>query len=205
MFLLDRIRRIDNIEKKEESMLSKHRIPFLIFLFILFLFIGSAFFNHAIPAKNLWQADNQDEIFQLKQKIIELQNQGDLGFKDFVLCSEIISFASYVPLEENLIPQDGKLLAYFEPANIYTRTNNNTYEIWYTEDMILLDSNGEKVGEWNDILNFHYTTKKPVMDLFAQNTIDLKGLPPGKYTFKAVLKDQLSKKFAVESINFEIR
>jgi hypothetical protein len=96
-------------------------------------------------------------------------------------------------------------LAYFEPSNVYTRINNEIYEIWYTEDMILLDSDGKKIGEWNDILNFHYTTKKPVMDLFAQNTIDLKGIPPGKYTFKAVLKDQLSKKFASESIDFEIR
>ena len=186
-------------------MLHKHRILFLYLFFILFLLMGSAFFNHAVSLITIWQTDNQDEILQLKQKIIQLQNQGEIGFKDFVLCSEIISFASYVPLEDNVIPQDGELLAYFEPANVYTRVNNNTYEIWYTEDMILLDSDGEKVGEWNDILNFHYTTKKPVMDLFAQNTIDLKGLPPGKYTFKAVLKDQISKKFAAESINFEIR
>lgn len=183
-------------------MFNDHRRPFMIHLII---FMGLSLFNYGISPINREQAGDQEEILRLKQKIIELQNQGEIGFKDFVLCSEIISFAAYKPLEEYVIPQDGELLAYFEPANVYTRINNNTYEIWYTEDMILLDSDGKKIAEWNDILNFHYTTKKPVMDLFAQNTIDLKGLPPGKYTFKAVLKDQLSKKFGVESLAFEIR
>lgn len=185
--------------------MNKQRIRNLFIFSILILFIG-VFIVHAKPkAKAIHQDDNRDEILQLKLKIIQLQNQRKLGFQDFVLCSEIFSFASYAPLEENVIPKDGRLLAYFEPDNVYTRINNNTYEIWYTEDMILLDSNGKKLGEWNDILNFHYTTKKPVMDLFAQNTIDLKGLAPGKYTFKAVLKDQLSNKFVTETIDFEIR
>jgi len=53
---------------------------------------------------------------------------------------------------------------------------------------------------------FHYTTKKPVMDLFAQNSIDLKGkLETGKYKFRAVLKDNLSEKTAAKTIEFEIR
>jgi len=185
--------------------MNKQRKHNLCIFSIFILFIG-VFIVHGTPeAKALYQDDNRDEVLQLKLKIIQLQNQGKLGFQDFVLCSEIYSFASYTPLEEDIMPKDGRLLAYFEPINVYTRINNNTYEIWYTEDMILLDSNGKKIGEWNDILNFHYTTKKPVMDLFAQNTIDLSGLAPGKYTFKAVLKDQLSNKFITETIDFEIR
>lgn len=185
--------------------MNKKKIQTINVFSILILFIGIVIIHTTLNAGTAQQTDNRDEILQLKLKIIELQNQGKLGLQDFALCSEIVSFASYTPLEENIIPKDGRLLAYFEPVNVHTRINNNTYEIWYTEDMILLDSNGKTIGEWNDILKFHYTTKKPVMDLFAQNTIDLKGLPPGKYTFKAVLKDQLSNKFVTEAIGFEIR
>jgi len=44
------------------------------------------------------------------------------------------------------------------------------------------------------------------MDLFAQNSIDIKGqLTAGKYKFRAVLNDKLSEKTAAKTIDFEIR
>ena len=78
------------------------------------------------------------------------------------------------------------------------------YEIWYTQDMILMNQDGEVLAEWNDILEFHHLANKPVMDLFAQNTVDLEGLLPGKYKFKAVLKDKLRGTTASKIIDFEI-
>lgn len=148
----------------------------------------------------------ENEILQLKEKIIELQNQGELGFENFTLCTEIISFGSYVPLPEPVVDKNGSLLIYFEPKNIFTNKHDGIYEIYYTQDMILLDDKGNELLNQKDGLVFHYTTKKPVMDLFAQNTVDLKGqLPAGKYTYKAVLKDKLKGKTATKTIEFELR
>jgi hypothetical protein len=148
----------------------------------------------------------EGEILGLKEKIIDLQNNGDLGFTDFIPCSEIMGFASYVPLSEPVIDKNGTLLIYYEPANVFTNKRDGLYEIWYTQDMTILTEDSEVISHWNDILTFHYMTKKPVMDLFAQNSIDLKGqLQAGKYKFKATLKDKLSKKTATHIINFEIR
>jgi hypothetical protein len=148
----------------------------------------------------------EQEILNLKEKIIDLQNKGTLGYANFTLCSKIMGFASYVPLEEPVIDKNGTLLVYYEPINVYTSKRDGMYEIWYTQDMTLLKENGEVVSHWNDILTFHYTTKKPVMDLFAQNSIDIKGqLPTGKYKFKATLKDKLSEKTAIHIVDFEIR
>ena len=153
-----------------------------------------------------WTFAQEDEILDLKEKIIELQNKGKLGFTNFTLCSKIMGFASYVPLPELVIDKNGTLLIYYEPINIFTKRKGDLYEIWYTQDMTLLRNNGEVVSHWNDILTFHYTTKKPVMDLFAQNSIELKGqLPVGKYKFKATLKDKLTEKTATHIIDFEIR
>ena len=153
-----------------------------------------------------WTFAQQDEILVLKEKIIELQNKGKLGFTNFTLCSKIMGFASYVPLPEHVIDKNSTLLIYYEPINIFTNRKDDLYEIWYTQDMTLLKDNGEVVSHWNDILAFHYTTKKPVMDLFAQNSIELKGqLPVGKYKFKATLKDKLTEKTATHIIDFEIR
>ena len=148
----------------------------------------------------------EDEILKLKEKIIDLQNKGELGFQNFTMCSKILGFASYVPLSAPVLDRNGTLLIYYEPVNVYTSVRESLYEIWYTQDMTLLKENNEVVSHWKDILTFHYTTKKPVMDLFAQNSINLEGqLPPGKYKFKATLKDKLSEKTAIHIVDFEIR
>ena len=153
-----------------------------------------------------WVAAQEDEILALKEKIIDLQNKGKLGLSNFTICSQIMGFASYVPLQEPTLDKDGTLLVYYEPVNVFTNRKDDLYEIWYTQDMTLLKENGEVVSHWNDILTFHYTTTKPVMDLFAQNSIELKGLlPAGKYKFKATLKDKLTQKTATHIIDFEIR
>jgi hypothetical protein len=148
----------------------------------------------------------QDEILKLKEKIIDLQNKGELGFQDFTLCSKIIGFGSYVPLPDNTLDKNSELLIYYEPINVFTNKREGLYEIWYTQDMILMKSDGTVIQEWKDKLNFHYTTKKPVMDLFAENSITLGGqLPAGEYKFKAILKDKLGGKSATKIIDFKIK
>ncbi len=153
-----------------------------------------------------WAFAQEDEILNLKEKIIDLQNKGKLGFTNFTICSKIMGFASCVSLPEPVLDKNGTLLIYYEPINVFTNRKDELYEIWYTQDMTILKENGEVVSHWNDILTFHYTTQKPVMDLFAQNSIELKGqLPTGKYKFKATLKDKLSEKTATHIIDLEIR
>jgi hypothetical protein len=153
-----------------------------------------------------WTFAQENEILKLKGKIIDLQNKGTLGYANFTMCSKIMGFASYVPLPEPVLDKNGTLLIYYEPINVFTNRKDGLYEIWYTQDMTLLKENGEVVSHWNDILTFHYTTKKPVMDLFARNSIELKGMvPAGKYKFKATLKDKLTEKTATHIIDFEIR
>jgi hypothetical protein len=146
------------------------------------------------------------EILKLKERIIEIQNKGDLGFRNFSFCSTIIGFGSYVPLSSNMLNQSGELLVYYEPVNVFTSRKEGLYEVWYTQDMVLLDEKGAVLQEWPNALDFHYTTRTPVMDLWAQNNINLGGqIPAGKYKFKAVLKDKLSGRTAAKILDFEVR
>ena len=148
----------------------------------------------------------ESEILTLKEKIIEIQNTSELGFRHFSFCSNIIGFGSYVPLSQPVLDKNGELLVYYEPVNVFTSKKEGLYEIWYTQDMALLNAKGEVLQEWPDILNFHYTTRTPVMDLYAQNTLTLGGqVPPGPYKFRAVLKDKLSGKSSVKVVDFEVR
>ena len=146
-----------------------------------------------------------NDIIKLKEMVIELQNKGELGFRNFTLCSKIMGFASYVPLDRPAVDKNGELLIYYEPVNIYTSKKEGLYEIWFTQDMIVLRDSGEVVQEWKDLLVYHNSTRLPVMDVFAQNNITLGGqLEPGKYVFKAVLKDKLSDKTATKTAEFEV-
>jgi hypothetical protein len=148
----------------------------------------------------------ESEILKLKEKIVEIQNKGDLGFRNFAFCSSIVGFGSYVPLPSPVLDKQAELLIYYEPVNIFTSKKEGLYEIWYTQDMVLLDEQGKVLQEWPNALDFHYTTRTPVLDLFAQNSLNLGGqVPVGKYQFKAVLKDKLSGRTAVKVMNFEVR
>lgn len=151
-------------------------------------------------------AAQDNEILKLKEKIIEIQNKGDLDFRNFAFCSSIVGFGSYAPLPSLAIDKSGELLVYYEPVSVFTSKKEGIYEIWYTQDMVLLDEKGEVLQEWPNALDFHYTTRTPVMDLWAQNNITLGGqVPAGKYKFKAVLKDKLSGRTAVKITDFEVR
>ena len=147
-----------------------------------------------------------NEILKLKEKIIEIQNKGDLSFRNFTFCSSLVGFGSFSPLPSPALDKSGELLVYYEPVNVFTAKKEGLYEIWYTQDMVLLDEKGEVLQEWPSALDFHYTTRTPVMDLWAQNNITLGGqVPAGKYKFKAVLKDKLSGRTAVKITDFEVR
>ena len=145
-----------------------------------------------------------EEILKLKEKIIDLQNKGKLGIKDLTLCSKIISFGAYVPLQEPKIKRGGMLLVYYEPINVFTNRKKGTYEIWYTQDMILLDSKKKLLFKKENALNFHYTFTSPVMDLYATNSLELGNLPSGKYIYKILLKDRLKDEVVVREIPFKI-
>lgn len=147
------------------------------------------------------------EVRDLKTRIIDLQNQGELGFQDFTLCSQILGYASFVPVREPVIDKNGTLLIYYEPSNIFTVIREGIYEIWYTQDMAVLDAEGKEViWEQKELLNMHYMARKPVLDMYAQNSLDLQGeLPPGKYKFRAVLHDKLRNASVTKMFDFEVR
>ena len=148
-----------------------------------------------------------NEILDLKARIIDLQNQGQLGFGDFTLCTQILGYASFVPAKEAVIDKNGTLLVYYEPMNIFTVERGGIYEVYYTQDMAVLDAEGKEViWEQKELLNMHYMAHKPVLDMYAQNSLDLQGqLPPGKYKFRAVLHDKLRNDSVTKIFDFEVK
>jgi hypothetical protein len=159
----------------------------------------------AVLAAPLASAQDQEAILSLKNQIIDLQNRGSLGFKDFTLCSKILGFGSFVALDRAEVSQGAELQIYYEPVNVFTNRSKGLYELYYTQDIVLLSAQGETVYEAKELLSFHWISKSPVFDLYATNSLNLGGLPPGNYTYKAVLRDKLKEATAEFSQPFAVR
>ncbi len=145
-----------------------------------------------------------NKVAQLKEKIIDMQNEGKLGSKNFMLCNNIIGYGQYVAAQTNKVKSGSEICFYYEPLNLFTNRRNGGYHVWYTQDMILLDEKGKTIYNGPEALNFNYRTTSPVLDYYATNSLNLGNLPLGKYTFKAVMHDKLKKEEAVHTYDFEI-
>jgi hypothetical protein len=56
-------------------------------------------------------------------QIIDLQNHGALGFREFTLCSNILGCGSCVPLDTPQVPQGAEPKVSYEPVNVFTNRN----------------------------------------------------------------------------------
>jgi len=160
----------------------------------------------AMLAGNVFaEQTNEELISKLKDDIIRIQNQGELGFRNFTLCSKIITMGHYVALPKPKVKVGTEeLLIYIEPANVFTSTQEGRYEFWITQDMSILDEEGELLLERTDAISAHFNTATPILDLYLPNTLYMSTLPVGKYTYKAVLHDVLRGTTATRTIDFEV-
>lgn len=147
---------------------------------------------------------NEELILELKDDIIRIQNQGELGIKNLNLCSKVVTLSAYVPLEEAKIEVGKEYYIYYEPASIFTKISEGRYEFWLTQDIILLDDRGEVLMERPGALSMHFNTATPLLDIYVTNDLLLTGFPPGKYTYKIVLRDVFKDESVVEAIDFEV-
>lgn len=172
------------------------------------LLVNIAVISLVIVAMLTWKffAEQTKEklILELKDDIIKIQNQSELGIKNLNLCRSIVTLGAYVPLEEAKIEVGKEYYIYYEPANIFTKISEGRYEFWFTQDIILLDDTGEVLMERLGALSMHFNTVTPLLDIYVTNDLLLTGAPPGKYIYKIVLHDVFKDESVVATIDFEV-
>ena len=145
-----------------------------------------------------------ETVDQLKERIIEKENAGKLGFRQFTLCTKIDGYGQFEPAAGNKVASGSKLQFYYEPKNLFTKRSDGRYQKWFTQDMIVRDGKGKELLRQEGALDFNYKTKVPVLDVYGTNSLSVGELPAGKYEFEAVIHDQLSKQDARYVFTFEI-
>jgi hypothetical protein len=141
----------------------------------------------AVPA----QADDAEKVMELKRQIIEMQNKGNVSINDFTFCRKVLNYGTFIPWGDPVFPVGGEFVAYFEPLNWFTNMAQGRYEFWMTQDLKLETVAGEVLYEKSKLLDMHFNTAKPVLDVYMTNDFSLGQLPPGEYVFIVVLRDEL--------------
>jgi hypothetical protein len=148
-------------------------------------------------------AEAPDEAQALKQKIIELQNKGKLGFRKIVLCRSVEGFGVYSPLDPG--QPVSKIVFYCEPSNVSTMISGERYVIDCAVDAFLMDASGRTLLGKENMLKINRVSRSPVMDLFFKVEINFQKLPARKLIAKIVLHDKIKNQSVTvtQKINLE--
>ena len=144
------------------------------------------------------------DVTLLKERIVNLQNQYPLGIRTLVACSTVTGYGSYEPLPDNKVKAGDVVFFYYEPQNPSTRKTEGTYEIWLTQDMVVLTEQEEEIFKKEKAIEIHYQTSSPRLDIYGVNHLTLAEVPPGKYLFKAILHDNIKGETASATWAFEV-
>jgi len=153
--------------------------------------------------KEIPSVEAPDEAQALKQKIIELQNKGKLGFRKIVLCRSVEGFGVYSPLDPG--QPVSKIVFYCEPSNVSTMLSGERYVIDCAVDAFLMDSSGRPLLGKENMLKINRVSRSPVMDLFFKVEINFQKLPARKLIAKIVLHDKIKNQSVTvtQKINLE--
>jgi len=168
---------------------------------ILGLILAMALLTAPVPAR---ADETHDKVLALKEQIIDLQNQGQLGMVDFTICDKVLNFGSYVPNREARVEPGGKLLVYYEPINWFINRVQGRFEFNLTQDAAVLSLDGKELFNQKKMFTFTMNTAKPVFDLYVTNSLNLEGLPPGRYVYRATLHDEFKNAVASQTAEFEV-
>ncbi len=148
-------------------------------------------------------AQDTDVSF-LKEKIINIQNIYPLGIRTLIACSKVTDYGSYDPLPDNKVKEGDVIFFYFEPQNPSTKKAGGQYEIWLTQDMIVLNAKKQEVIKKENAVEIHYQTSAPRLDIYGVDQLTLEKISPGRYIFKAVLHDKIKGEIASATWAFEV-
>jgi len=137
-------------------------------------------------------ADN--EVAALKERIIEFQNKGKLGFRKIVPCTAVEGFGVYSPLE----PQSkaSKIVLYVEPMNFTTLITKDRYIVDLSVDIFAYDLSGKLLVGKENVLRINRVSRSPIVDLYYKIELNLAKHTGQDFVIKTSLHDKLKNQSA---------
>ena len=138
----------------------------------------------------------------------EESTNGDFSISNVVFCSEEpTGYHGYKEQPSAIYNPGDTVWIYMDINNIHYNVNSDdTSEVWITENLTILDSQGEILLN-GEIINDHrnFPEEEDPEKLFLKNDISIPtDFDPGHYTVQIVVKDKLAGVTASASSTFRI-
>lgn len=150
-------------------------------------------------------SESDDEIMELKKRIIELQNKGKLGFRKLAVCSKVEGYGIYSPLEPGKPIRN--FVLYFEPANVSTLVTPGRYVVDCTIDVFQVrrDASGKTVGRRMKKLKINKVSRSPVLDLHFALNLAMKKPLKTDLIVRIVLYDNIKNQSATANYRINVK
>ena len=174
----------------------------LAFLLVFPLLFSQEVENKILNALDELKKGNTEKVIQLlSEAIMEITNKMDFQVKEIVVCSDVRDYRDYSEMTGNLKAGE-TLLLYIEPEGYYVVKENGSYKIHVSEDVSIVDEEGESVFEKKDWIVYERSFPSPTIPFYITNRIS--DIPPGKYKYTLTLKDHYKKTFTTETFEFVV-
>ena len=139
----------------------------------------------------------------------EESNNGDLSISNIVFCSEQpVGYMDYDEQPSAQYNPGDTVWIYMNINNLYYNSNSDeSSEIWIKQNLTLLDSQGELIYDFGEIVNDHRNIpeEEDPDKIFLTNNINIPtDFDPGRYTVQILVKDALAGETTSESSTFRI-
>lgn len=140
----------------------------------------------------------KNEVLVLKEKILEVQNNSQLGFAKVVPCKSVEGYGIYSPLEPN--HPGSKIVFYVEPLNYGVMMSEGRFIIDCTVDLFILDQSGKLLAKNEKIRKLNMVSRSPVLDLYFTLELNIaKSVKQRSFVVKIILNDRIKNKSASTS------
>lgn len=145
-------------------------------------------------------------VAQLREAIRTLQTKARLELRHVSFCEQITSFGDYQPIENPEFGAGKLVLVYAEVENFRSEsTSEGDFRTMLNSSAEIYDAAGKLVGsEPIDFGRSEDRSRNHRRDFFLAYKFALPVLPPGNYTFKLAVDDELSGRTDTHSMNFSI-
>ncbi len=181
----------------------KRVVVFCLTFLLLFPFLFSQEAeNKILSALDELKKGNTEKVIRLlSEAIMELTNAMEFQIKEIIICDEVRDYRDYSEKTGNLKEGD-TLLLYIEPEGYYVVKENGSYKIHVSEDVSIVDEEGESVFEKKDWIVYEKSFPSPIIPFYITNRIS--DIPAGKYTYTLTLMDHYKKTFTTETFEFVV-
>jgi hypothetical protein len=174
----------------------------LTFLLIFPVLFSQEAENKILSALDELEKGNTEKVIELlSEAIMTITNKMDFQIKELVICSDVRDYRDYSENTGNLKAGE-TLLLYIEPEGYYVVKENGSYKIHVSEDVSIVNEEGESVFEKKDWVVYEKSFPSPIIPFYITNRIS--DIPAGRYKYALTLKDHYKETFITETFEFVV-